>query len=263
MNSTRLMRAAILATTLSTALVACGGGGGSDNDPDAFKAPITGGIWHGTDPLTGDSLYGIVNEGGAFVFLTTSDVTYSGSATFTKGSVNGTFQGFAPTSLPFDNVGSTHGTGSISGVLDQQKTLDLAVTFLGDASTGPADNGVLNLTYDKLYDRDSSLFTISGNFGTNGATVLSIAASGAVFAQGANDCVINGQVTVDNAQHNTYSISIKYANCTGSDVGLNGVELAGLFTLDNTKSPEQLIGAFTTATGATAPFAIPLILDRL
>jgi hypothetical protein len=122
---------------------------------------------------------------------------------------------------------------------------------------------VLNLNYDKLYDRDSSLFTIAGNFGSNGLTEFNIAGNGQVYAEGSDDCKLNGQVTIDNAQHNTYSITIKYSNCTGPAASMNGVELNGLFTLDNTKSPEQLIGAFTTSAGVTAPFAIPLILDRV
>jgi hypothetical protein len=263
MNSTRLMRAAVLATTMSTVLVGCGGGGGSGNDANTFKAPLNGGIWHGTDPLSGKSVYGIVTEGGAFTLLTSDNVVYAGDATFDKGSVTGTFEGFAPSGLSFDQAGSSHGTGSVSGVLDTQKSLDLAVTFLGDASSGPAENGVLNLTYDKLYERDSSLFTIAGNYGTNGQTQLNISASGAVFAQGGNNCVINGQVTIEKDQENAYSISITYANCTAPATTLNGVTLKGVFTLDNTKSPEQLIGAFSTAKGATTVFALPIVFDRV
>jgi hypothetical protein len=265
MNSTRSVRAAVLATMMSAVLVGCGGGGGDSNgdDPNSFKAPLSGGIWHGQDPLTDQNLYGIVNESGAFVFLREDGVLYAGTATFDKRSVVGTFEGFAPANVKFDaqSDSSSHGTGSVSGVLDPQTTLDLAVAFATDLSNGHAENGVLNLTYDKLYERDASLFNIAGNYGANGLTAISIATDGKVFAQGADNCVINGTATVDNPQENSYSMSISYANCTGGSTSLNGVTLKGLVTLDNTKSPERLIGA-VSATG-TAPMAIVLTLDRV
>lgn len=259
MNSTRLMRAAVLATTMGTVLVGCGGGGGSGSDPDAFKTPLEGGIWHGTDSISGQSVYGIVNESGAFVFLRADNVLYSGTATFDKGKVTGTFEGFTPPGFAFGDT-SVHGTGGVSGVLVAQQSLDLAVTFATDKSNGAAENGVLNLTYDKLYERAASLFTIAGTFGTNGQAALSIATNGTVFAQYTNGCVVNGTVTVDNEQHNSYTMSLTYASCAGASASLNGT-YKGMVTLDNSKSPERLIGGVSVS--GSSPVAIPITLDRM
>jgi hypothetical protein len=253
MKMTRLTRATVLATAMSALLVSCGGGG---EDINVFKSPLNGGIWHGTDSISGQNVYGIVAEGGDFRFIRADMVQYAGSATFDTRGVAASFEGFAPLGFTFPD-GSVHGTGSASGVLQAQKSMDLALTFVTDASSAP-ENGLLNLSYDKLYERTSSVFTIAGNFGTGGQTQLTITTSGIVSGQAANGCVANGTVTTDDPQHNVYKMTLTYANCTGGSASLNGVALTGSVTLDNSRSPERLFGGVSAGTTSAV-----ISLDRV
>ena len=129
--------------------------------------------------------------------------------------------------------------GACNGILDG--TIVPRQSIAGTASFATIQ--AISLTFNALYYVPSSLATISGNYEDLATgTVFTISAGGTVFAQDVTTgCVINGTVSIKNPSYNVYGIEISYASCTGASTPLNGLTLAGLAALDNTKSPEQLL----------------------
>lgn len=124
-------------------------------------------------------------------------------------------------------------------------------------------SGTFTLTYDALYDRDSSLATIAGNFRAPNGTVVSVDASGNIFSQDATTgCVVNGKASIIDTRYNAYYFEYKFGSCAGQLTVLNGVTFTGLGTLDNTAAPEQAIIAVTYQTDTTTLGLIE-VLDRI
>jgi hypothetical protein len=241
---------------LSSAL--CTAGCNSDSvDPYASKPPppaakaSPGGIWRGTDSISGFPVIGIVDESGDFQFIRTDNVQYTGTASVsTTNSVSASFEGFTPLGYQFAD-GSAHGAGTVTGPLQERMSMSLTTTFKTDKGT--TSNGTLDLTFDTQYNRSSSLTTISGNFknGQNGA-VVTVGSNGSIFSQdAASGCVLNGTVSVIDASYNAYRVQFSYASCTGESAALNAVQFSGLATLDNAVSPEQAVVGVTGQSGNT------------
>ena len=133
-----------------------------------------------------------------------------------------------------------------------------------DSQQAPAiAGGTFTLAYDSLYDRDSALATISGNFGESNGTVVTINTAGRIFSQDATSgCVINGTVRVIDSRYNAYGFDYEFSNCNGELSKLNGAAFAGLGTLDNTVTPEQVIVAVTYQSDAKA-FGLIQVLPRI
>jgi hypothetical protein len=135
--------------------------------------------------------------------------------------------------------GSTSGTGAISGTLTQRSSM--TVTTTGTTSMGTAlGSDTETWTFSSSYDTASSLATVAANY-TDGSDTLSINGNGVMFEQDpATGCVLNGTISIINAQYNAYSVSFVLSNCTGTAAAANGVTFTGLATLDQTVSPAQL-----------------------
>jgi hypothetical protein len=248
-----------LGVVLGVSLAGCGGGG--KPDLEAFVPPSDGGIWHGTDSISGEEVYGIVAEDGTFRFIRADQVQYAGKATIDKTGVVASFQGFTGAAATFPD-GSTHGTGQAAGRLEPNRTMNLSTVFVTDAANAEPQTGTLNLTYDRLYEEPSALYLIGGNFLMNAdKDVFSIASDGQVFAQlTASQCVLTGTVTALNARYNVYSMSLTYSSCAGASAHLNGLAFTGLVTLDSRRSPERLIGALSSGPGEDG---ITFAMDRV
>jgi hypothetical protein len=176
-------------------------------------------------------------------------VQYVGTASVSAtNGVSANFEGFTPLGYQFSD-GSTHGTGSVSGPLQERTSMTLTTTFKTDA--GSTSNGTLDLTFDSQYNRSSALTTISGNFvNPKSGAVVTVSSNGTVFSQdAASGCVLNGTVSIINASYNAYRVQFSYASCTGASAALNGVQFSGLATLENSVSPEQAIVGVTGQSG--------------
>ena len=106
---------------------------------------------------------------------------------------------------------------------------------------GKSNGDSLTLAFNTLYNRASSLGTITGNY-TAVSTSIVFADNGSrvVFARNAaTGCVLDGQVAFINPRYNAYDVSVSYASCNGIDGVLNDATITGLGPLDNTVSPEQ------------------------
>lgn len=251
-----LLGAALLAS-------ACGGGGGGSNGngsaPPVQNASV-GGIWEGTDSVSGLPVLGLATEGGDFHFIREDGVQYFGTATVSGSSVSARFDGVTSIGWVFED-GTTSGTGTFSGSVQARSTLSGSTSFR--TSGGLQSSGTLSLRYDALYERDSSLQAIAGNFREPlFGYVVNVSASGAVFSQDPDSgCVVNGTVSVVDARFNAYRVQYTYSSCSGADAVLNGVTFRGLATLDDRTSPEQLIVGATAQAGG-AGLSIVWVFER-
>lgn len=119
------------------------------------------------------------------------------------------------------------------------------------------------LQYDVLYERDSSLATVAGNYDDGSGSVLNISGDGTVFEQDpSSGCVISGLVSIIDAAYNMYDIALEFSNCVGEFAFVNGSSFTGMAALDNTSTPEGLIIAVTgDVSGDTA--SLIFIEERL
>jgi hypothetical protein len=240
-------------------MTACGGGGSTSSGGTTPNAS-PGGIWNGTESSTGLAITGIVDEAGEFHFIRSDSTQYVGTASTAGNAISASFDGYTEVGTTFAD-GSTHGTGSLSGTIQERTSISSTTQFTTDAGT--SSNGTLSLTFNSLYNLASSLATISGNYtDPNSGDVISITGAGAVTWQdAATGCVGNGTISIIDAAYNAYRVQFSYASCTGAAAVLNGVAFSGLGTLDNTVSPEQaIVGVTGQANGAT--YAVVLSLNR-
>lgn len=235
--------ALILAASGLLVLSSCGGGGGSGSNvapaPPSPPNAAVGGAWLG-QLGSGEELIGLVAESGEFHFLDANGVQYFGTVTSNVNAISAQLTGYALLGTTFlDN--STTGTGTLTGTIAARSTMTANATFR--TSAGTQSTNTITLTYDALYDRDSSLATVAGNF-TDLATgaIVNINANGITFMQDPiTGCVINGTVSIINSQFNVYRVQYTHSGCQVQFAVLNGVTLRGLAILDNTVSPEALI----------------------
>jgi hypothetical protein len=236
------------------------GCGGSEPGTLVPAATSPGGIWQGTDSGTGLQVSGIIDEQGDFHFIRSDLAQFAGKASSTNDSVTASFEGYAQRGQTFED-GSTHGSGTLTGVLAPRSTLKVNYTFTTDL--GAATNGTLDLSYNSLYDVDSSLAAIAGNYTdpASGDTVT-VTATGVVSSQDPiTSCVLNGQISLIDMRYNAYDVTYSYASCTGQSAALNGVQFNGLATLNNGQNPIQLVVA-VTATSGTTKLALVLTLNH-
>jgi hypothetical protein len=230
-----------------------GGGGGGTN-------AIPGGIWRGSDSVSGLQVTGLVDESGNFHFLRGDGVQYVGTTVVSGTSLTANFDGFVPVGFLFAD-GSHHGTGSLTATIQARQTIAASTKFQTDL--GASSTGTLNLTFDAVYNRASSLATLSGNF-TNASNnvVLTVGSNGTLFSQDTlSGCVLNGSASLINASYNLYKVQFDYANCVGQTSVLNGVTLTGVATLDNTVLPERIVAGVTGVSG-NVTYSVVLQLNR-
>ena len=195
------------------------------------------GIWSGTDSSGGDVLI-LVAAGGAFHYV---DATANQGAGFfaPEASITSGFDLVTPLDRPFSD-GATLASCSFNGSLSERRQMQLTQSCVTSAGTGFSD--VLDLRFNPLYDRESSLAAISGNYEAASGSVLSVAADGELFMQdAANGCVTNGRFAVITRVSNLYDVSLQFDSCSGPDAVLNGSAFSGLAFLDDTAAVESLV----------------------
>ena len=243
-----MVRFALIAMSVLLTLSACGGGsgGGGYRGTATLADEAVGGLWSGTD-AAGLQLWALSTEGGRIHLVTPS----TGEQGFGTTTVNGSsitidytyVASFGDTLVDGSTSASCRATGSIQ----ERQSLSVSVdcsTALGGSVTNSA-----TFAYDSLYDRESSLVTIAGNYDDAG-NVLNISANGVIFEQQpGSGCIINGQVGIIDADYNAYDITMTYVNCRGPAALFNGATFTGLGLLDNSVSPEVVTAGLTGEIG--------------
>jgi len=217
-----------------------------------------GGIWLGVD-TNGNEVALISTESGRFRWFADT-----GEQGFGTGSVNGT-----AVILNYSQVaelGFTLFDGSVSadctatGTLQERQTLTVTTNCTTDLDG--TFSVFVSLTYQALYERNSSLALIAGNYNDD-SLVLNINADGVMFGQSpVTVCVVNGLVSIIDRNFNLYDVLLGFSSCAERSEVLNGATFTGIATLDNTESPELLIVG-VTAEPERVTLAITLALERL
>lgn len=244
----------LISAVLILILSACGSSGGGPEQVDSGPPPIQkpGGLWRGIDS-DGRLIKVLITENGDLHYQTSDGERAFGMA-FVDESVEELFAGVAAVEMHFIYFpplefnlleGNATATCTATGVLMERKRLDVVPVCILDAG-GFFGSPVL-LTYDTLYDRDSSLATIAGNWQSEGsADVLNISADGVIFSQDPiYGCVTNGEVGIIDPAYNAYDFYFTSSNCTGEAAFMNGAEFSGIAYLDNTAATELLTVTMT------------------
>jgi len=223
-------------------MVACGGGGGGPVEgiaPPPVNNVSPGGFWLGFDN-EGETVLAFVTETGRVQLLADGGAQGPGQLTVSNGNeVSGEFQLVTQVGFSFPD-GSTLSNCTLSGTVVERQTM--SVSAVCTTTLGAVDQfTVMPLVYQEVYERDSSLATVSGLFDGR-VVVTDIAADGTLFAQySINDCVANGRVSIINSDFNLYDVQFTMNNCTGIYDVLNDVSFSGMGILDNTNVPEQFV----------------------
>jgi hypothetical protein len=165
----------------------------------------------------------------------------TGEQGFGSGTVNGSnvtidYTYVAPLGFTLAD-GSTSASCTATGTIQERQSLSVSTSCT--TSLGGTFTNTGSLAYDDLYERDSSLAVIAGNWDDFGV-VLTVSGNGEIFEQDPfTGCVVNGQVSIIDPQYNAYEVVITYSNCTGNFAIINGSTFSGLAILDNTVVPEQ------------------------
>jgi len=236
----------------------CGGGGGSSNAPPPPANASPGGIWAGTSSI-GVTILGLVTENGEFHFLQDDGIQYFGTVNTSQNALSGNFTGVTQIGTTFLD-GSTTGTGTLTGTVQERMSMSGNSTFR--TALGNSDTSTITLTYNNLYERDSSLATIAGNYlDTVTNAVINVNGSGVVFSQDAvTGCIINGTISIINAAFNAYRVQYSFSSCRVPNTILNGTTANGLGTLDNSQASEV---AIIGVVNATAGYALIQVFPRI
>lgn len=242
-------------------LAACGGGGGSGggNSKPSVPNAAVGGAWVGTDSL-GNEILALSTETGRVHWV----IPATGEQGFGTGSTNGNdvvinYTYVAPIGYTL-NDGSTSASCTATGTIRARQSLILSTQC--NLSSGGSFTNSATLNFDSLYNLDSSLTMVSGNYDDFGL-VLTVSANGEIFEQDpSSGCVVNGQVSVINPSYNAYDVTYSFSNCIGSYAFLNGSTFTGLGILDTTVAPQQVtVGVTGTVSGIT--YSIVFTLPKL
>lgn len=278
---------------------ACGGGGyGRESDGGAavqYQSIVTnealGGFWQGTDS-NGDTVIALTTDDGEFHWI--SD---SGEQGFGTGLVSGTDVTLDLALLTRSYLGITFGDGSDSASCTGTGTIaegdTLAVNIGCTTSLGGSFSNFVAMAYSPLYDRDSTLLSVAGNYEPDTHAdldnpgefkgLVTIDDNGVIFEQDPDSgCVINGQVSLIDSQFNAYEVSVTFSSCTGAYLTIdnfdgrfgpdpviellipNGTTLTGLGILDNTVLPEEFgIALAGEVAGTGSSIAVVVSLIRL
>jgi len=255
-------RAIGLVTTFGLLLSGCGGGG-DGGGPSVTNAAV-GGVWSGITNVSGQGTFemlGLVAENGTAFFLQEDGVMYWGTVRSSGTNITSTITGAGLLGMPLWD-GSASGSGSITGTVTPRVSVSASSAFT--TSNGGKTTSTISLDYEAIYDNDSSLALISGNYADAlglYSGVLNIASNGTLFLQDpASGCVVNGQVSIIDAAYNAYSIRFSYSSCTGLDSVLNGVTFTGLAAYD--AAGGQVIALVQGSVGGI-PFPNAFVFDRV
>lgn len=229
------MRVKLVLLLAGTFLVlSCGGGGGGGGPTTPIPPPVAtnpGGIWEGTSNTAGMilNLVGVFTERGEGRFFDDNGTQYIVSGiSGNDGNVTMNFTAIAQFGFVFVD-GSTVSTGTINGTVVERVSME------GNFSLATGETGTLSLTYNALYDRDSSLAKLTGSWSeTNG--IVTFDPDGSFFEQDSFGCVADGQASIIDPAFNVYALAMTVSLC---GAGVDG-QYAGLGVLEDLNVTDDL-----------------------
>jgi hypothetical protein len=204
------------------ALCYCGGGGGGSSSSPA-PAPIVNesvsGIWNGTfySEIGHKTyqIYGVITKNNEAFFIAVNPPDggrYSGNVSVSGASASASLQSYAPEGFTFPN-GSVVGTTNVNGTV-------IAKRELSGRYSGVGDTGTFILSYDSIYERQSSLSAIKGNWVSGYTEVLEIrmnvAENGIISGRTDAGCTIGGSISLIDSASNPYRVNMVLSSCGSS-----------------------------------------------
>jgi len=222
----------------------CGGGGGGSNFQPSEDQSASG-FWDGTvDFSTGESLgiSGVIAENNEAIFVLEDDQMLWGVASVTNR--NQLAVDFTWTVPPLTETpdGAIDGTGTLLCTIMERVSMEC--TFTSTSSAGEPFEGVASVAYDDLYERDSSIAAIAGNWidSETGEELLSIDGAGRIFSQDPiSGCILSGTVRPIDTAYNAYDVVLTIDGCNVDFAELNGVRFDGLAALVDDLQPEDTL----------------------
>lgn len=220
---------------VAVTLGACGGGGGGGGTPGSAAVPTDAtGIWEGTSNTSGLILNfaGVVAENGESRFFDDNGTQYIvNNISGNDGSISLRFTAVAQFGFMFLD-GSTVTNGTMTGTVVERTSIN------GSYSVATGEAGTISLTYNPLYERDSSFTKLSGSWDESGYGIMTVDPDGSFFEQDMFGCVYDGQASIIDSAYNVYDLTMTVSLC-GADA--NGV-YSGLGILtDYTVADDLLI----------------------
>ena len=186
-------------------------------------------------------IFGLISETRQFHFFQADGVQYFGTLVMSGMSVTASFAGVPAAGRTFAD-GSVKGTGTLTGTVHERSNITFTTAFTTANNT--VTNASVTIQYDRSYDADSALATVSGNFTTAlspGADMLNISGAGVLFYQEpTSSCLANGTVSLIDSQFDLYSAEFTFASCVAPFDVQNGLHLTGLLTIDSTANPNLM-----------------------
>jgi hypothetical protein len=219
------MKAYRVLAVLVLLLTGCGGG-----RPNPIQGVSPGGIWRGTDSASGLAVTGLVTESGKADLLRADGTQFTGQVSTIDSTLSASGEAFAATTFA---DGSTHGRWSISGTIQERQSISAALVMTTD--NGTSVQGTLDLSFDPLYNRPSSLETVAGGYAPAGGGFELFISDGNLQLSELI-CEWSGQIAPLDPSYNIYQVHLTTKCDNGSTT-----EGDGLATLDDTVTPEQLL----------------------
>ena len=173
---------------------------------EAEKSPLDG-IWEGSFDIRGRGPFDFhaIHVGGRSTAVTLeAKAICVGSVSLDDSYYLAKYNLFALDGAPFDYA-------TITGELSQGTIKSHFVTLNG------GDTGSLTITYNDIYEHDSSLNLLAGNWSftdRDGLVIdLSIDEDGAARGQDSDQCEYAGNFTIINTDYNVYDVAISISNC--------------------------------------------------
>jgi len=247
-----------IAILMTLAAASCGGGSGYGGGSN----PSPGGIWMGTDSVSGLPLEGIVDEAGEFHFIRSDGAQWVGTATTSGNSITADAQELAPFGTTFQD-GSTQGTGTITGTITERSSIQATYTF--KTSMGTQTSGSINLSFNDAYYESSSLSRLADHYMYQNNTVTIDASGNISVTDMASRCTVSGTVTSIDATYNTYKVQGSFGGCQGASAPLNGVDVSGLGTLElsTCTTPKTFIIGVSGMSGANTYASVYTLVKHL
>lgn len=219
------------AVALSLIVTACDGGNSNQitQTPPSSTSTTPGGIWNGTDSVTGLQVTVLVAEDGDMDAIRSDGAQFYGTLTFEGGNLNATITGITEYGTTFAD-GSSHGTGTVTGTYAPQSQISAILSFT--TASGTSTTSTIKLAFNPAYLTVPNVTNIAGNYTEQSGVVVTISSDGTLFAQDpSTGCVVNGNIHVVTGQYSLYAPLITYASCAGQSALLNGLDFDGLMSV--------------------------------
>lgn len=240
------MKKIISVFLISICLYACGGGSGGGNSNAAGNTTPSdnttppdedaNGIWEGALTVDGGpdyELLGLLYEGEIIALSIEANTMYKGSYTVDGDDISGNATVY--------EIGATAvGTATLNGVVTGKSQ----ISFTYNTSYGAT--GSVSLFYDNVYERNSTLSKIAGNYSSvvSGFNTfnISIENDGSFTGSNTDGCQYSGDFTILDSNFNLYDLITTVSSCAATDgvyegfavlSDFNGVDDALTVTLSN------------------------------